>query len=415
VPSAPLAYSTVYTAKLTTAARAADGVFLASAVQWSFTIAAPVPPTVTSTLPVNGALDIGPAVAPRANFSKPIDPTTLTASTFTLTGPSGAVTGTVSYVSSSQTAVFTPSASLAAGAYTARLKAAITTTDQVTLGTDYTWTFTVATALPAPAVTSTSPSSGATGVSRSVQVTATFNRSLNPATVTSNTFDLRTAGGTLVPATVTYNSATLTATLVPSAQLASSAVYTAEVSSGIQAGDGTAVTPASWSFTTAPCPCSLFASTAAPASTGNSTVDGRSGAGPFTYELGVKITVDSAVQLTAVRFYKDPLETGTHVARIWSATGTLLGSVPFSSETASGWQQQALSTPISLQAGTTYVVSVGYNAFFGLTGAGLATQVSTGPLHSVADGANGVFANSAGVFPTLSWNSGNYFVDVVVQ
>jgi hypothetical protein len=415
VPSAPLAYSTVYTAKLTTAARAADGVFLASAVQWSFTIAAPVPPTVTSTLPVNGALDIGPAVAPRANFSKPIDPTTLTASTFTLTGPAGAVAGTVSYVSSSQTAVFTPSASLAAGAYTARLKAAITTTDQVALGTDYTWTFTVATALPAPAVTSTSPSSGATGVSRSVQVTATFNRSLNPATVTSNTFDLRTAGGTLVPATVTYNSATLTATLVPSAQLASSAVYTAEVSSGIQAGDGTAVTPASWSFTTAPCPCSLFASTAAPASTGNSTVDGRSGAGPFTYELGVKITVDSAVQLTAVRFYKDPLETGTHVARIWSATGTLLGSVPFSSETASGWQQQALSTPISLQAGTTYVVSVGYNAFFGLTGAGLATQVSTGPLHSVADGANGVFANSAGVFPTLSWNSGNYFVDVVVQ
>jgi hypothetical protein len=41
--------------------------------------------------------------------------------------------------------------------------------------------------------------------------------------------------------------------------------------------------------------------------------------------------------------------------------------------------------------------------------------VTSGPLHSIADGANGVFATTAGQFPTSSWNSGNYFVDVVVQ
>jgi hypothetical protein len=38
-----------------------------------------------------------------------------------------------------------------------------------------------------------------------------------------------------------------------------------------------------------------------------------------------------------------------------------------------------------------------------------------GPLRSVADGSNGVFGNSAGLFPNQSWNSSNYFVDAVVQ
>jgi hypothetical protein len=414
-PSSPLAYSTTYTAKISTGARAADGVALASAVQWSFTVADPVPPTVTATVPVNGAQQIGPSVHPSATFSKAIDATTLTSSTVTLTGPSGAVTATVAYNASTQSVVLTPTASLADGTYTMRLDHSITATDGAALATDYTWTFTVASGLPTPAVVSTSPASGATGVSRTASVSATFNRSLLASSVNSSTFDLRDAGGALVPATVSYNASTQTATLTPSAALAGSTTYTAEVSSGMQAGDGTPVTAASWSFTTTACPCSLFASTAAPASTGNPTQDGRSGSGPFTYELGVKIGVDQPLQLTAVRFYKDPNETGTHVANVWSSTGTLLGSVTFTNETASGWQQQALATPIALQAGQTYVVSVGYNAFFDVTGAGLASQITNGPLHTIADGANGVYANAAGLFPSQSWNSTNYFVDVVVQ
>jgi hypothetical protein len=35
----------------------------------------------------------------------------------------------------------------------------------------------------------------------------------------------------------------------------------------------------------------------------------------------------------------------------------VLASATFSGETASGWQQVSLSTPISITAGTTYVVS----------------------------------------------------------
>ena len=52
--------------------------------------------------------------------------------------------------------------------------------------------------------------------------------------------------------------------------------------------------------------------------------------------------VDRAAEITAVRYYKEPGETGTHVGRIWSATGTPIATVTFSGETASGWQTQVL-------------------------------------------------------------------------
>ena len=142
--------------------------------------------------------------------------------------------------------------------------------------------------------------------------------------------------------------------------------------------------------------------------------DGRSGSGPFSYELGVKVAVTSPVQLTAIRFYKDSHETGVHVGTVWSSTGSILAQVTFANESASGWQQQALPQSLQLQPGTVYVVSVGLKAYFDLTPSGLATQIVQGPLQSVADGANGVYASAAGLFPTNSDKSSNYFVDVVV-
>ena len=88
----------------------------------------------------------------------------------------------------------------------------------------------------------------------------------------------------------------------------------------------------------------------------------------------------------------------------------------FSGETASGWQEATLSSPVSLSVGTTYVVSVGFNGFFGLTTFGLQTQITSGPLKSVADGQNGVYGASAGTFPTkFGSKSTNYFVDAVVR
>jgi hypothetical protein len=119
-----------------------------------------------------------------------------------------------------------------------------------------------------------------------------------------------------------------------------------------------------------------------------------------------------AGQVTAIRFWKDSNETGTHTGRIWSTTGQVLASVTFSGETASGWQQQNLTTPLSILANTQYVVSVNTgNNYYVATSGGLASSVVNGDLSTVV-GNNGVYG-SPGQFPTNSYNHGNYFRDVV--
>jgi Domain of unknown function (DUF4347)/Domain of unknown function (DUF4082) len=139
--------------------------------------------------------------------------------------------------------------------------------------------------------------------------------------------------------------------------------------------------------------------------------DGVGSAGD--YELGMEFTSAKAGQLNAIRYYKSPSETGSHIGRIWSNTGTLLGSVTFTNETGSGWQQQALTTPLNITANTTYVVSVNANSYFAVTGNGLGTTITNGDLSAVADGSNGIFNTTPGEFPTFSNTNNNYFRDVV--
>lgn len=130
------------------------------------------------------------------------------------------------------------------------------------------------------------------------------------------------------------------------------------------------------------------------------------------YEMGVKFRSAKAGQITAIRYWRSTSETGTHVGKIWAATGgSPLASVTFSSETASGWQEQALSTPVNIQADTIYVVSVNCNSHFPITYDALASSVVTGDLSSVADN-NGVFG-SPNSLPTNSYRNSNYFRDLV--
>jgi hypothetical protein len=149
-----------------------------------------------------------------------------------------------------------------------------------------------------------------------------------------------------------------------------------------------------------------------------STRDGRSGTGPWTRELGVKVRVTRAAQLTGVRYYRAANETGSHTARIWTASGTLIASVPFTAAAdaaGAGWRQQALESPVALSPGQVYVISVGFNTYYSSTQYGLQTQIVDGPLQSEAVATNGVFSDAAGVFPTGSYRSSNYFVDAVVE
>jgi hypothetical protein len=117
--------------------------------------------------------------------------------------------------------------------------------------------------------------------------------------------------------------------------------------------------------------------------------------------------------ISAIRYYKAASETGTHVGRIWSSNGTLLASVTFTNETASGWQQQTLATPLAIAANTKYVVSVNVNQYYVATANGLASTLTNGDISAIADGSNGVFNETPSTFPTQSWNNTNYFRDIV--
>ncbi|HLJ08367.1 MAG TPA: Ig-like domain-containing protein, partial [Acidimicrobiia bacterium] len=83
-----------------------------------------------------------------------------------------------------------------------------------------------------PTVAGTVPAAGATGVALGSAVTATFSEDVDPATVTTASFSLAPAGGTAVPAAVTYDATQDTATLTPTAPLAQGSAYTVTVSGG---------------------------------------------------------------------------------------------------------------------------------------------------------------------------------------
>ncbi len=152
---------------------------------------------------------------------------------------------------------------------------------------------------------------------------------------------------------------------------------------------------------------------------GNATPANPSQNDSHAVEVGVKFDSSVAGTITGVRFYKGSGNTGTHVGHLWSSTGTLLASATFTNETASGWQQVNFTTPVAITAGTTYVASyfapLGHyaddNNYFASSG------ITNGPLTALSNsaaGGNGVYLYGAsGGFPTSSYQSSNYWVDVV--
>jgi hypothetical protein len=268
-----------------------------------------------------------------------------------------------------------------------------------------------------PTVTSATPANNGTSVNATTMVTATFSEAMNASTITTGTFVLRDPANALVPAAVSYNTTTRVATLDPSQALSAATKYTATISGGSAGAKDAAGNPLAssftWSFTTASsgtaCPCTIWNPAATPASISS---DSR------RVEIGVKFRSEVNGVITGIRFYKGSTNTGTHVAHLWTRTGTLLATATFTNETASGWQQVTFSTPVAISANTTYIASYHTNAgHYGLnSGYFLAGAVDSPPLHTLGngvDGSNGVFVYGKSAFPTQPSNGDNYWVDVV--
>jgi methionine-rich copper-binding protein CopC len=369
------------------------------------------PPTVANRSPVPGATGIAPSSDVTASFSEPVQASTIL---FTLTTTGGvSVPAAVSYDGSSQTATLNPDTDLAPSTgYTATVSGARDTAgNQMTA--PVTWSFTTATsdATP-PTVTSRSPAAGATNVAATSNVSATFSEPVQAASIT---FTLTGPGTTGVPAAVTYDQTSRTATLNPTADLAPSTGYTATVSGATDAAGNQMTTAVTWSFTTAAapgaCPCSIWSGSVTP----GTVTDPDTAA----LELGVKFRADTDGFITGLRFYKGPGNTGTHVGHLWTAGGSLLATATFTNETASGWQQVTLASPVAVSANTTYVAS--YYAPVGRYSVDdnyfASSGVDNPPLHALANGVaggNGVYRyGTGGGFPTSTFAASNYWVDVV--
>jgi hypothetical protein len=267
-----------------------------------------------------------------------------------------------------------------------------------------------------PTVTSITPASGATGLGATTTVRATFSEPMNAASISAATFALRNPANAVVTATVGYNAGTGVATLTPSQPLSPSTTYTATIaggSAGVKdvAGNALAASVVA-SFTTAAASTALSIWSASAAPSTFATSDGSA------VELGVKFRSDVAGTVTGVRFYKGTTTTGTHTGTLWTSTGTKLATATFTGETASGWQKVTFSTAVAIAANTVYIVSYHTNVGnYAYTHNTFATAgVDNGPLHALAagvSGGNGVYRYGATALPNSSFNSSNYWVDVL--
>jgi Domain of unknown function (DUF4082)/Bacterial Ig-like domain/Bacterial Ig domain len=83
-----------------------------------------------------------------------------------------------------------------------------------------------------PTVTTSTPANGATNVSRTANMTATFSEAMNAASISTSSFELRNPGNVLVAAVVSYNATTRVATLNPSPTLTALTTYTVTLKGG---------------------------------------------------------------------------------------------------------------------------------------------------------------------------------------
>lgn len=188
------------------------------------------PPTVMGTVPPADATARAIGTNVTATFSESV--TGVSGTSFRLTSPVGSViTATVTYSTTSFIATLNPASNLTADTrYTATLtggSSAIRDADGNPIATT-SWTFLTG---PAPKVTATTPADGATGVSRTANITATFNEPVNGVSATTFTLT-NSVTGAMITAVISRSGTTNKWILNPSGTLAANTRYTITLTGG---------------------------------------------------------------------------------------------------------------------------------------------------------------------------------------
>ncbi len=229
----------------------------------------------------------------------------------------------------------------------------------------------------------------------------------NDTDADGDTLSITGANGA-VNGTVAFNTQANTVTFTPTANYTGAASFTYAISDG---RGGTASAQVSMTVAPQSTTQSVFAASSTP------TVVSVNDNNPVN--LGMKFQANTAGWISGIKFYKGATNTGAHTGYLWSSTGTLLGTATFAGETASGWQSANLSQEVQIQANTTYVVSYSSNGNYSVTNNFFTADVTNGNLRALSSalsGGNGVYAYGAsGLFPSNSYNSSNYYVDVAFR
>lgn len=137
--------------------------------------------------------------------------------------------------------------------------------------------------------------------------------------------------------------------------------------------------------------------------------------------LGTKFEAEGTGVVTELRYWRDEADADDRDVRpgqLWDASGNLLATAQFSSAAGeSGWQTAALDAPVRLAAGQQYVVSYQTQDNY-VADPGFFSEAFAEPygILTAPEGGNGVFATGADPsFPTQSFSSSNYWVDVAFE
>ncbi|HVU89697.1 MAG TPA: Ig-like domain-containing protein [Pirellulales bacterium] len=213
---------------------------LATNIFSSFTTVAgdTTPPTVVSVTPLGASTGVSVNTPVTVTFSEALSVASVTTNTIQLRDANNnLVAGTVTYNTANFTATFTPSAALSnSTTYMLTIvggAGGVTDVAGNALATNIFSSFTtVAGDTTPPTVVAVTPVGASTGVAVNTPVTVAFSEALNPATISTSTFQLRDSNNNLVAATVAYSSATKTVILTPTSALSNSMTYMLTVVGG---------------------------------------------------------------------------------------------------------------------------------------------------------------------------------------
>ena len=206
-----------------------------------------VAPTVTARTPASGAVSFSQTANLTATFSEAV--TGVSGTTFQLRLGTTVIPTVVAYNTLTRVATLNPVGTLLADrVYTATL-VGIRDLAGNTMATS-TWSFTTG---PNPTITATTPATGATGVLRNSNVTATFSEAITGFAVAGKVRIERVSTGTEVLSAVTFNTTTRVLTINPGTSLLANTQYRVTITggtTGVRDLAGNPLTTRIWTFTT---------------------------------------------------------------------------------------------------------------------------------------------------------------------